>query len=92
MMLTLDALNVPTTLTTLIYPIDWFLDRIRTPVNVYGNVISTGIVSHFLDKQEAKMKKGKGAQKVESNGSDLSIESQKSTTGSGFLDSEFTRL
>ncbi len=29
-------------------PVDWFLDRIRTPTNVFGNAISAGIVSHFV--------------------------------------------
>ncbi len=43
----LSALNLPQSQISLIYAVDWFLDRFRTMVNVWGDSIGCGIVSHL---------------------------------------------
>ena len=35
----------------IILPVDWKLNRFRTTLNVLGDVIGTGIVSHLSQKQ-----------------------------------------
>jgi Na+/H+-dicarboxylate symporter len=39
MIIILGALNLPTNDISLIYTIDWFLDRLRTTINVWGDAI-----------------------------------------------------
>jgi Na+/H+-dicarboxylate symporter len=36
MLIVLNALNLPNNQIALIYVVDWFLDRLRTTVNVWG--------------------------------------------------------
>eukprot|EP00111_Clytia_hemisphaerica_P023337 TCONS_00068692-protein len=42
----LQAVGLPEEAITLILSVDWFLDRIRTSVNVLGDCIGAGIVAH----------------------------------------------
>ena len=51
MLLVLTAVGLPTEDVSLIYAIDWFLDRIRTAINVLGDAYGTGIV-YKLSKAE----------------------------------------
>lgn len=51
MLLVLTAVGLPTEDVSLIYAIDWFLDRIRTAINVLGDAYGTGIV-HKLSQAE----------------------------------------
>ena len=37
MVMVLSALNLPTSQISLIYAVDWFLDRFRTVINVFGD-------------------------------------------------------
>lgn len=47
MVLVLQAVNLPTEDIGLILAVDWFLDRIRTAVNVMGDAFGAGIVEHL---------------------------------------------
>ncbi|XP_068728324.1 excitatory amino acid transporter 1-like [Montipora capricornis] len=47
MVLVLQAVNLPTNDIGLILAVDWFLDRIRTTVNIIGDSFGAGIVEHL---------------------------------------------
>ncbi|CAF0913995.1 unnamed protein product, partial [Brachionus calyciflorus] len=51
MIIVLSALNIPATQISLIYAVDWFLDRFRTMINVWGDAIATGVVAHLSQKE-----------------------------------------
>ncbi|KAG1689112.1 Excitatory amino acid transporter 2 [Nymphon striatum] len=51
MLLVLTAVGLPTRDVSLIVAVDWFLDRIRTSINVLGDAYGAGIVYH-LSKSE----------------------------------------
>lgn len=61
MVIVLTSVNLPTEDVTLILAIDWFLDRFRTAVNVWGDAIGAGLLDHLfrnvfrrLDKEAAE--------------------------------------
>ncbi|XP_002154975.2 excitatory amino acid transporter 1 [Hydra vulgaris] len=47
MMVVLQTLGLPEDSVTLIFAVDWFLDRLRTTVNVLGDAFGAGIVAHL---------------------------------------------
>jgi len=47
MLIILSALDLPADKISLIYTVDWFLDRLRTTINVWGDAIGCGIVAHL---------------------------------------------
>ncbi|EPB73572.1 hypothetical protein ANCCEY_07345 [Ancylostoma ceylanicum] len=47
MMIVLTALGLPVDDISLIVAIDWFLDRLRTSVNVVGDAFGCGFVYHL---------------------------------------------
>jgi len=47
MLMVLQTVGLPEDSVTLIISVDWFLDRIRTTVNVLGDCIGAGIVAHL---------------------------------------------
>lgn len=51
MLLVLTALGLPTKDISMIIAVDWFLDRIRTSINVLGDAYGAGVVYH-LSKEE----------------------------------------
>ncbi|XP_071951932.1 excitatory amino acid transporter 1-like [Antedon mediterranea] len=57
MVIVLNAVGIPIDDISLIFIIDWFLDRCRTTVNVEGDSIGAGIIYHLtkdeLDKEDA---------------------------------------
>ncbi|OQV20940.1 Excitatory amino acid transporter 1 [Hypsibius exemplaris] len=55
MVMVLDAVGLDAKYVTMILAIDWFLDRIRTTVNILGDVIGCGIVQHLSKDFLAKM-------------------------------------
>ncbi|RNA28018.1 excitatory amino acid transporter 3 [Brachionus plicatilis] len=59
MVVVLSALNLPQSHISLIYAVDWFLDRFRTMVNVWGDSIGTGIVAHLCEKEQLNAEKFK---------------------------------
>uniref|UniRef100_A0A1B6LEI8 Amino acid transporter n=2 Tax=Graphocephala atropunctata TaxID=36148 RepID=A0A1B6LEI8_9HEMI len=58
MLLVLTALGLPTSDVSLLFAVDWLLDRIRTSINVLGDGYGAGIVYHMskdeLDKMDAE--------------------------------------
>ncbi|OXU18613.1 hypothetical protein TSAR_005532 [Trichomalopsis sarcophagae] len=62
MLLVLTALGLPTSDVSLLFAVDWFLDRIRTSVNVLGDGFGAGIVYHLskdeLDQMDGLKKLG----------------------------------
>lgn len=53
MLIVLQTIGLPEGAITLILAVDWFLDRIRTTVNVLGDAFGAGIVAH-LSKAELR--------------------------------------
>ncbi|CAB4038853.1 excitatory amino acid transporter 1-like [Paramuricea clavata] len=47
MLIVLQAVGLPVSDVSLIVAVDWFLDRIRTTVNVLGDSFGAGIVQHL---------------------------------------------
>ncbi|VDM80884.1 unnamed protein product [Strongylus vulgaris] len=57
MIMVLIAIGLPSNLFILIFPVDFFLDRIRTTVNVHGDSIGAAVVGKLCEKY---LKQGKG--------------------------------
>ncbi|KAI3389707.1 hypothetical protein SNEBB_008122 [Seison nebaliae] len=55
MMLVLTSVGLPTEDISLIFAVDWMLDRIRTATNVWGDSVGAGIVHHFSKAHLAKL-------------------------------------
>ncbi|KAL7287411.1 hypothetical protein TKK_0018526 [Trichogramma kaykai] len=55
MLLVLTALGLPTSDVSLLFAVDWFLDRVRTSVNVLGDCFGAGIVYHLSKDELVKM-------------------------------------
>ena len=47
MVIVLRAVNLPIEGITLILVIDWFLDRCRTTVNVWGDAVGAAVIAHY---------------------------------------------
>ncbi|XP_063241064.1 excitatory amino acid transporter-like [Bacillus rossius redtenbacheri] len=58
MLMVLTALGLPTEDISLLFAVDWLLDRIRTSINVMGDAFGAGIVYHLskaeLDRMDAE--------------------------------------
>ena len=52
MVIVLTAVGLPIGGIGIILAIDWYLDRLRTTVNVYGDAIGAGIIDHYVQKSE----------------------------------------
>uniref|UniRef100_A0A0M3HR40 Amino acid transporter n=1 Tax=Ascaris lumbricoides TaxID=6252 RepID=A0A0M3HR40_ASCLU len=50
MIMVLIAIGLPSNLFILIFPVDFFLDRIRTTVNVYGDSIGAAVVGKMCER------------------------------------------
>ncbi|KAK3761410.1 hypothetical protein RRG08_024277 [Elysia crispata] len=48
LVIVLTAVGLPTEDVTFILSIDWFLDRFRTAINVWGDSVGAGILNHFF--------------------------------------------
>ncbi|XP_012277631.1 excitatory amino acid transporter [Orussus abietinus] len=55
MLLVLTALGLPTNDVSLLFAVDWMLDRIRTSINVLGDGYGAGIVYHLSKAELEKM-------------------------------------
>ena len=53
MVMVLDTVGLPSNYVSIIFSVDWLLDRFRTAINVLGDSIGAGIVNH-LSKEELK--------------------------------------
>ncbi|XP_057314298.1 excitatory amino acid transporter-like isoform X1 [Hydractinia symbiolongicarpus] len=47
MLIVLDTVGLPSDMVAVIFSVDWFLDRLRTTINVLGDAFGTGIVQHL---------------------------------------------
>ena len=54
MVIVLRAVNLPIEGISLILVIDWFLDRCRTTVNVWGDVVGAAVIEQLEPKQAAE--------------------------------------
>ena len=52
MALVLTAVNLPLEGVGLILAVDWFLDRIRTAINVWGDSVGAAVVEKFYFTKE----------------------------------------
>ncbi len=50
MVIVLEAVGLPLEGIGLLLAIDWFLDRCRTAVNVFGDTVGAAVVGHFIPK------------------------------------------
>lgn len=79
MLIVLGALNLPTHQISLIYTVDWFLDRLRTTVNIWGDSLGAGIVDHLSRNEIAKIEaKNRAAEQAElaKRGGHCAVESE----------------
>ena len=47
MVIVLNALGLPPEDISLVFIIDWLVDRIRTPINILGDAIGSAVVEHL---------------------------------------------
>ncbi len=53
MLIVLEAVNLPAEGIGLILAVDWFLDRFRTTVNVWGDSVGAAVVEPYLPKENS---------------------------------------
>ncbi|MDA7952050.1 MAG: dicarboxylate/amino acid:cation symporter, partial [Pirellulaceae bacterium] len=53
MVIVLQAVDLPTEKIGMILAIDWFLDRLRTTINVYGDAVGAGVVDRLTRNERA---------------------------------------
>lgn len=80
MLLVLTALGLPTNDVSLLFAVDWMLDRIRTSINVLGDGYGAGIVYHLSKDELEKMDEERKMERVE-NGTPLEEISQSQQEG-----------
>merc|ERR1712098_644476 len=57
MVMVLDTVGLPIESVAVILSVDWLLDRFRTTINVLGDSLGAGIVSHLSEEEMAKLGK-----------------------------------
>ncbi|CAG0916461.1 unnamed protein product [Notodromas monacha] len=62
MLMVLTALDLPTSDVSLIFAVDWFLDRLRTSINVLGDAYGAAIVFHLSKEELDKMDQERAVQ------------------------------
>ncbi|MEL7034206.1 MAG: dicarboxylate/amino acid:cation symporter [Cyanobacteria bacterium J06592_8] len=55
MVIVLRAVNIPIEGISLILVIDWFLDRCRTTINVWGDAVGAGVIERFEGKKQSQI-------------------------------------
>jgi Na+/H+-dicarboxylate symporter len=58
MLIVLTAVGLPADDITMIIAVDWFLDRLRTCVNVLGDGFGCGFVQHMFKRSTKVQPKG----------------------------------
>ncbi|XP_074594270.1 excitatory amino acid transporter-like [Brevipalpus obovatus] len=66
MVLVLSALGLPSDDVSMIIAVDWFLDRLRTSINVLGDAYGAGIVYHLSKEELEKFDQEHGLELLES--------------------------
>ncbi|XP_015124043.1 excitatory amino acid transporter [Diachasma alloeum] len=66
MLLVLTALGLPTNDISLLFAVDWLLDRLRTSINVLGDGFGAGIVYHLSKHELEKMDEDRKLECLES--------------------------
>eukprot|EP00088_Acartia_fossae_P031822 TRINITY_DN32622_c0_g1_i10.p1 TRINITY_DN32622_c0_g1~~TRINITY_DN32622_c0_g1_i10.p1 ORF type:complete len:486 (-),score=91.67 TRINITY_DN32622_c0_g1_i10:289-1746(-) len=61
MVMVLDTVGLPSEAASIIYSLDWLLDRFRTAINVLGDSIGAGIVHHLSAKELAAINSSQGS-------------------------------
>lgn len=68
MVIVLNALGLPPEDISLVFIIDWLVDRIRTPINVLGDAFGAAIVEHLsrddLDQLEQRQQQTSNAKTI----------------------------
>ncbi len=54
MLIVLEAVNLPAEGIGLILAVDWFLDRFRTTVNVWGDSVGAAVIQQYLPEENTK--------------------------------------
>ncbi|XP_055332680.1 excitatory amino acid transporter 3-like [Paramacrobiotus metropolitanus] len=82
MVMVLNAVGLDAKYVSMILAIDWFLDRIRTTVNILGDVIGCGIVQHLskdflakMDEEQKLKRRASRAQRLQEVMEDVEVES-----------------
>merc|ERR1712098_373306 len=57
MVMVLETVGLPSQAVSIIMSVDWLLDRFRTTINVLGDSLGAGIVSHLSEEEMAKLGK-----------------------------------
>ncbi len=76
MLIILSALDLPAEQISLIYTVDWFLDRLRTTINVWGDAIGCGIVAHLSKADIENLSKGNDVEFSLSEGSSHDLKAE----------------
>lgn len=79
MLLVLTALGLPTSDVSLLFTVDWLLDRLRTSINVLGDGFGAGIVYHLSKDEIEEMDAEKKFEGIETGISPFEIECQESS-------------
>jgi len=53
MLIVLNAVNLPVEGIGMILAVDWFLDRFRTTVNVWGDSVGAEVIEPYLPKENS---------------------------------------
>ncbi|RNA28020.1 excitatory amino acid transporter 3 [Brachionus plicatilis] len=71
LLVVLSALNIPASQITLIFAVDWILDRFRTMINVWGDAVATACVAHLSKKEIEQYEKNLSSKNMPSISSDF---------------------
>lgn len=85
LIIVLTAVGLPTDDIALILTVDWFLDRIRTAINVWGDSVGCGIVAH-LAREELRNTPNHLLDKEQQNLTDSSEVSAHESDNNGLSD------
>lgn len=92
MAIVLTAVGLPVDEVTLIIPIDWFLDRFRTAINVLGDAYGAGLVDHLSQEDLAELDR-QAAKGIDINDVEITVNGGKFQEKNGGLDNpSFTKM
>lgn len=82
MLIVLDTVGLPTDMIAIIFSVDWFLDRVRTMINVLGDAYGAGIVQHLSreDLRKADLLEGSNHQNEQPSSKSPLIDNKRHPT------------